>query len=297
MYIKKRIKYFVFYILIILLIVYLSFPFLWTFISSLKTEKDLYSKVVSVNISNLNFDRYVKILTGHATSQAAMGTGGEVVGSESLRSFKSGYLNSLIIALGVTVIGLFIGSLSAYAFVRFKSKLINALHISVIATMFLPGIVLTVPFFILIRSIGLMDTKLGLIIIYISFVLPQVVWLMGGFFETIPIEIEEAARIDGCSRLRIIFKIILPLSTSAIATSGLIAFVIAWQEFLFALILTSSPSSKTLPVAMAEFFSRQGMDLGMTNTGAILATIPVVILTLIGQKYIIKGLSVGSVKE
>ncbi len=141
-----------------------------------------------------------------------------------------------------------------------------------------------------------MDTKLGLITVYITFTLPIIVWIMAGFFETIPIEIEDAARIDGCSSLGIIFKIILPLSVPAIAASGLIAFVGSWQEFLFALVFTSSANSKTLPVVMAEFFGRQGMDLGMASTGAILATIPIVILAFIGQKYIIKGLTMGSIK-
>jgi len=291
---RNRTKYVIFYFLLIFIVIYLSLPFVWTFISSLKTDRDLYNRVASVDIKSLTFGRYVSILTGKEQIQASVG---ENIGDETLRSFKSGYWNSIVVSIGVTIISLFFGSLAAYAFCRFKSKLINGLFISVIMTRFLPVIVLTVPFFILIRKIGLMDTKIGLILVYITFTLPIIIWIMEAFFETIPITIEEAARIDGCSRLRIIFNIILPLSVPAMATSGLIAFVGAWQEFLFALVFTSSDNSKTLPVVMAEFFGRQGMDLGMTSTGAILATIPIAILAFIGQKYIIKGLTAGSVKE
>jgi len=292
-YYKRKLNYIVLYLLLILIMFYLIFPFLWTFVSSLKAESDLYSRVVSVDISNLSFRRYVEIFTGKEKLQAS---GGAIVGGETLKSFRSGYLNSLIVSTGVVLICLLVGLLSSYAFARYRNKLMRRLFMFVMGTRFVPVLVLTVPFFILIRGIGMMDTKFGLVLVYVSFTLPVIVWIMSGFFEKIPIEIEEAARIDGCSTLGIIFRIILPLSGPAVATSGLVAFIAAWQEFLFALVFTSSLSSKTLPVVMAEFFGRQGMDLGMMSTGATLAAFPIVILALIGQKYIVRGLMMGSVK-
>lgn len=288
----KKIKRFICYLILIAVIVYICAPFIWTFITSIKIDKDIYTRTLTLDVKNWNFDRYISILSGKETMAASVSN----VGDETLRSFKYGYLNSIIVSVGVTVVCLFFGLLSAYAFCRFKSKLINGLFVSIMITRFLPGIVLTVPFFVLLRNIGLMDSKIGLILVYTTFTLPMIVWIMEGFFETIPITIEQAALIDGCSRFQIIYKIILPLSLPALATSGIMAFIGAWQEFLFALVFTTSNKSKTLPVALAEFFGRQGMDLGMTSTGAILACIPVIILAFIAQKYIVKGLTAGSVK-
>lgn len=290
---KRRKRRLLGYVLLWLIIVYLSFPFCWTLISSMKSDKDLYTSVPTINFKTLTLSRYISVLTGNETIQTSPGT---IVGNATLRSFKSGYLNSLIVASGVTILCLFVGSLSSYGFSRLRTRLMKQLYFGIISTRFLPVIVLTVPYFILMRALGLMNTKIGLVVVYVSFVLPLIVTIMTEFYNTFPLEIEEAACIDGCSKLGTLYRIVLPLSGPAIAASVLVAFVSAWQEFLFALVFTASEGTKTLPVVMAEFFGREGMDLGMTSMGAIMSTVPIVVLAFVAQKYIVKGLTLGSVK-
>ena len=290
---KRRRRRLLGYVLLWLIIIYLAFPFCWTFISSIKSDKDLYTTVPTINFGTLTLFRYISVLSGKERIQTSPGA---IVGNETLRSFKSGYFNSLVVASSVTLLCLFVGSLSSYGFSRLRTKPMKQLYFSIISTRFLPVIVLTMPYFILMRVFGLMDTKIGLVVVYVSFILPLIVTIMTEFYNTFPLEIEEAATIDGCSKLRILYRIVIPLSGPAIAASALVAFVSAWQEFLFALVFTASKGTKTLPVVMAEFFGREGMDLGMTSMGAIIATVPILVLAFVAQKSIVKGLTLGSVK-
>ena len=135
-----------------------------------------------------------------------------------------------------------------------------------------------------------------LILTYLSFALPFAIWLMAAFFETIPIELEDAALIDGCSRIRTLFSIILPISAPGLVSTALFIFLSAWDEFFFALIFTSTVAAKTVPVAIAEFTGRYVVDVGGMMTGGVLAAIPPVILSLIFSRYIVSGLTAGAVK-
>jgi len=157
-------------------------------------------------------------------------------------------------------------------------------------------VALVIPLYLILQSFNLIDTRSGLTLVYSSFTLPLVFLIMKAFFETIPPELEDAARIDGCGELGVLFRVILPLSAPGLVAAGLLAFIMAYQEFLFALVCTTSLNSKTIPTIMAEFFGRHGMDYGMLSTGAILGLIPPLIIALLAQKYIIEGLIMGAVK-
>jgi multiple sugar transport system permease protein len=142
----------------------------------------------------------------------------------------------------------------------------------------------------------LLNTRIGLIIVYCTFATPFVLWIMGNYFQTIPRELEDAARIDGCTRIGALFRVILPLARPGLLSTMLFAFLIAWDEFLYALIFTSTTAAKTIPVAIAEFTGRYTTDFGLQATGGILAAIPPVLIAVVFQRYIVGGLASGAVK-
>jgi multiple sugar transport system permease protein len=247
-------------------------------------------------VQNATFARYLAIFTG---KEEYMASPGQIVSGETIRAFKYGLLNSLIISSIVTIVCLFIGALAAYPYSQSTKLEFKGSKILFTLMMFfrtIPAAVLVIPLYLLIRNLNLYDTKFGLILMYTSFSLPFIFLLMKSFFDTMPSEIIEAARIDGCGELGVFIRILLPLSTPGLVASGLLAFIMAYQEFLFALVCTSSLNSKTISMVMAEFFGRQGMDYGMLTTGAILGIIPPLIIAVVAQKYIIAGLTMGAKK-
>jgi multiple sugar transport system permease protein len=159
-----------------------------------------------------------------------------------------------------------------------------------------PEISLVIPLFILASRFRLIDKPAVLIITYLTFALPFAIWLMAAFFQTIPIELEDAARIDGCSRLEILFRIVMPISAPGLVSTGLFIFLLSWDEFFYALIFTSTLAAKTAPVAIAEFVGRYVTDVNAMMAGGVLAAIPPVLLALVFQRYIVSGLTTGAVK-
>ena len=145
-------------------------------------------------------------------------------------------------------------------------------------------------------NLGMMDNIGALIIIYLSFTLPFVIWIMKGYLDGIPVDLEEAAMIDGCGRLQSFFVVVLPVASTGLASTTIFAFIIAWNEFFYALNFTSTSASKTLPVLITEFSSKYGADFILTSTAGVLASLPPVLLALLFQKYIISGLTSGAVK-
>jgi multiple sugar transport system permease protein len=155
---------------------------------------------------------------------------------------------------------------------------------------------LVVPLYSIMGELGWTDTLHGLIIVYSALIMPFAVWIMRGYFQTIPRELEEAAMTDGCTRLGAFVRIVLPLSVPGLIATALFCFLLAWEEFLLALIFTSSPAAKTIPVAIAEFTGRHAIDFGMMATGGVIAAIPPVLIALVFQRYLISGLSSGALK-
>jgi multiple sugar transport system permease protein len=281
---KKILRTLLLTLLVILVLLFIYLPVAWLVISSLSTRSELLSTPIHWIPRQPTFQNYISILfPGQGTSEVA-------------RTFRITLMNSLLVASSVTVIALFVGSLAAYALIRLRFPYQRALLIGLLATRMIPEISLIIPLYIFATRVGLFNSPVILIITYLSFALPFAIWLMAAFFDTIPLELEDAARIDGCNRLEILWKIILPISAPGLVSTGLFVFLTAWDEFFFALILTSTVAAKTVPVAIAEFSGRYVVDVGGMMTGGVLAAIPPVLLALLFQRYIVSGLTAGAVK-
>jgi multiple sugar transport system permease protein len=259
-------------------------PVAWLVISSISTRSELLSTPIHWIPHQPTLQNYINILF------PAQGT------SEVAKTFRITLMNSLIVASSVTIIALVVGSLAAYALIRLRFPFQRALLIGILGTRMIPEISLVIPLYLFATRVGLFNSPGILIITYLSFALPFAIWLMAAFFDTIPLELEDAARIDGASRLGILWQIILPISAPGLVSTGLFVFLTAWDEFFFALILTSTVAAKTVPVAIAEFTGRYVVDVGGMMTGGVLAAIPPVLLSLVFQRYIVSGLTAGAVK-
>jgi multiple sugar transport system permease protein len=205
-------------------------------------------------------------------------------------------LNSIYVAAFVTLICVALGVLAAYAFSRLRFPGKEKVLFVLLFSYMLPPIAVIIPLYQMFSNFRMLDTREALILVYSAILVPFVIWMMRTYFDTIPRDLEDAAKIDGCTHLQILFRVILPLSLPGIVATLLFAFLMSWEEFFIALILTSTPESKTIPVAIAEFSGRHSIDFGMMATGGVLASLPPVFIALFFQKYIIGGLLSGAVK-
>ena len=205
------------------------------------------------------------------------------------------FLNSMVVASLSTLICLAIGAPAAFSYSRFRTGG-DSLRVSMLATQMLPAITLVIPFFLIYRMIGLYNTRIGLVITYITFNIPFIVWILIGFFEGIPRELDESAMVDGCTRFSAFTKIILPISLPGMLSAGIFSFVLSWNEFLFALILTGK-RSKTLPVAVSGLITQQGTQIGAVSAAIVLIIMPMILLYFGLRTFLIQGMIAGAVKE
>lgn len=268
--------------MVIALVVVLA-PFVWLLISSVAAPVDLLARPLKWIPEHISFDRFVQLTVGSEPNDQAQG-------------FRSALLNSSLIASTVTALSMVVGTLAAYAFARLRFPGRGWLILAFMATYMLPPIALILPLYQIMGALGLRDTPLALILIYSSFVTPFVIWIMRGYIATIPSDLDDAARVDGCSRLGALVRVIVPVSTPGLLSTALLAFLLAWDEFLYALILTSTNASKTLPVALNDFIGRYGLDFGLLATGGVIAAIPPVLIAFVFQRSIVAGLTAGGVK-
>jgi multiple sugar transport system permease protein len=231
---------------------------------------------------SLDFSRYATIFGG--------GTDGVGV------AFRSALFNSTIVAIGTVLVSMVVGILGAYAFARLRFRFRRGVLLLFLGTYMLPQIALLIPLYLILNSFGLLNTTTGLVIVDCSLVIPFVLWILSNYFLTIPEELEEAARIDGTTRLGALFYIVLPAARPGIFAALMFAFLLAWDEFMYALIFTSSNAAKTLPVAISEFAGRYTTDFGLVAAGGLVAALPPLVIALIFQRYIVSGMSAGSVK-
>ena len=213
------------------------------------------------------------------------------------RPYPHYFMNSLIVSLTSTTIALIIGTLAAYGLVRFKFKGSKSIAFFILSTLFAPPAAYVIPIFLLIRSIGLLDTQLGLALIYLTFNVPFTTWLMRGIIKEVPVEIEEAAMIDGCSRMGVLGRITLPLVKTGLAAAAIFDLAISWNEYLFASVLTATKST-TLPVTMAAFASSSVKPVywGYVASSAVLIMLPMIVFAFFAQRYIVRGFALGAVK-
>jgi multiple sugar transport system permease protein len=214
------------------------------------------------------------------------------------RSFGQYLLNSLLIAFASTACALVIGTLAAYALSRFRlpASLDQKLALWILSTRMFPAIVTAVPLFLIMRDLRLVNTRLSLVVVYTGFNLPFVVWMMRGFFAEIPRDLEEAAMVDGDSRLGALRRVVLPLVTPGLAATAVFCLIVSWNEFLFALVLTQTDEAMTLPVGIAGRVTQYGIKWGAMSAAAVVAMIPILAFAISVQKYLVRGLSLGAVK-
>ncbi|MXX28337.1 MAG: sugar ABC transporter permease [Gammaproteobacteria bacterium] len=204
--------------------------------------------------------------------------------------------NSLAVSVGTTIVGLLLAIPAGYAFSRYRFAGRRASMFLFVLVQMFPGIIILLPYFMIMKTLGLLNTSIGLIIVYSVTALPLCVWMLKGFFDSIPREVEEAAAIEGCTQLEIFRHIILPLSLPAVAVTALFSFLTAWNEFLLALVFNTSNDQYTLPVGLASMIPATGQQWGDFAAASILVSIPVVILFIAFQRALVQGLSAGAVK-
>lgn len=271
--------------LLVVYILYTLLPIVWLFLSTIQTQSSLLTLPVSILPREVTARNYVDIFAPAAFGESA-----------GQSTFLLAMRNSLIVSLGTTAIALVFGTLAAYAFARFNIPHKRTLLLLVLGTQLLPAISVIIPLFRMFRTVNILDTLLSLILAYSTFSLPFVVWIMAGYFQSVPLELEEAARIDGASRFGAFIRVSLPLAAPGLGATGIFTLLNAWDEFFFALIFTSTYQAKTVPVALSEFIGRHNVNWGLLVTGGFIASLPPIVLSLIFYRYIVSGLTAGGIK-
>jgi multiple sugar transport system permease protein len=281
---RKILNKLVLSLLTIPVLIFIYFPLAWLFSASLSTQVELFAKPPHWIPLHPTLQNYLDIIFPNLAASSVP------------RTFVTSLINSLKIASSVTLICIVIGGLAAYALVRIPFKSSHAIQIGVLGTRMIPEVSLIIPLFILASSLRLVDKWPVLVVTYMSFALPYTIWMLATFFQTVPIELEEAARLDGCSRLGILWRVVMPISMPGLISTAMFVFLLAWDEFFYALIFTNTLASKTVPVAIAEFVGRYTVNITGMMAGGIIAALPPVILALIFQRYIVSGMTAGAVK-
>ena len=279
---RKRLSAVGLWVLTFLLMVIMCVPGLWVVLTAFRPNGEVLAKPPVWIPENPGFGNFAKIF-GFGADQIAI-------------PVPAYFMNSLIIALTSTAIALLIGMSGGYAFARYRFRFKNGIFLGLMLSRTVPGIALSLPIFIIWSKIGLIDAKLGLIIVYVAFNVPFTIWLIDGFFRQIPKEMSEAAQVDGCTRWQAFWKIEFPLAKSGIASAGIFAFLTSWNEYALASNLTRSTDSKTLPVGLMDFTSQFTIDWAGMSAMAVIIIIPALILTFLVQKHLIAGLTFGGVK-
>ena len=256
-------------------------PGLWIVLNSFRPTVDIMAKPPVWVPRGLNLDNYRAMFGG-------AGEGGVPV--------VQYFTNSLIISVTSTVIAILIGMAGGYAFARYRFRGKSAIFIGLLLTRAVPGVALSLPLFIVMAKTGLIDTHVGLIMVYVAMNVPFTIWLIDVFFRQVPPDLAEAAEIDGCTRWQAFWKVEFPVAKSGVASAGIFAFLTSWNEYALASQLTRSTFSKTMPVGLRDFTSEFTINWGGMCALAVLMIIPALILTFLVQKHLIAGLTFGGVK-
>ena len=264
------------YVYLTILAVIAIFPLLWIILSSLKGKGEIASNPTAFFPQVISFENYQIVF--------------EQMG------FGTNVLNSILIAGGTTLLAITISCLGAYGIVRFMPRLGNAITRVLITTDMFPAILLAVPYSIIMGKLGLVNNRIGLIIVYMTFSVPYAVWLLVGFFKTVPLEIEEAARVDGATKIQTFTKVVMPIVAPGVVAVAIYTFINAWNEFLYSLILMNSSSKMTAAVALKSLEGQEVLDWGVMMAASTVVVVPSVIFFMLIQKRIAGGLAQGSIK-
>lgn len=257
-------------------LIVIVFPFYWLIVTSVKDPADISLIPTELWPSRFSGDFYKNVFLEH-----------------HLMTYLG---NSVIVAAGTMIVTILIAFPAAYAFSRINFKFKKTVKNFILVSNMFPIIAIVTPMFIIFKNMHLVNTYAGLIIPSVIITLPMSIWTLAAFIDTLPYELEESAMIDGCNRMQAVFYIVLPLSAPGIFTTAIIAFITAWNEFMFSLILVTKDAMRTVPVAISLFPGQYTVPWGDMSAASVVATIPIIIVVLIFQKKIVSGLTSGSVK-
>lgn len=260
-------------VLILIAAFVMIIPIIWIFLAAFKTHVDVYQLKIFFQPTFENF--------------------GLVFASPYDLGEK--LFNSTIVAFITVLFAIPIATLAAYSFSRFRLTGETTMLVLILATQFVPAVIIILPFFVMYRDIGLLDTRVGLILVNLAIVMPFAIWMIKGFIDGIPLDTEEAAMVDGSTRLQVIRNIVLPMAAPGVLTAAIFCFIIAWNEFLFALILTNK-EAVTLPIGLALFKAEEGDLWNLLSAAGIIIMMPMFVLALIIRKYFVQGMTMGAVR-
>lgn len=274
---KRPVSYHLVNIGIVLLGLFAILPLVWTFYTSLRTNVDINKFPAKISLSNLSLDAYFGVWRD--------------------TNFPMLIKNSLIVSTLTVIVSLSLGTLAGYALSRSKFRGRQGVLLVYLAIRLVPGVLLLIPLYLFMNKLGLLDSYIGLVLAYTTFTLPATIWLMKGFFDSLPPDLENAARIDGCSRMGAMWRISIPLVLPGLAATGTLTAITAWNDVLFAMLLTSSDRTRTWPVGLREMIGEFQLPWEALTATSILSLLPVVIgFALVGRKMV-AGITAGSLKD
>lgn len=264
------------YVYLTILALVATFPLLWIILSSVKGKGEMMSDPTAILPKTITLDNFRTVI-------------GQL-------HFGNNILNSVIVAGCTTLIAIIVSALGAYGVVRFFPKFGRVMTRVLITTYMFPPILLAVPYSIIMGKFGMMNNRVGLVIVYLSISVPYAVWLLVGFFQTVPLEIEESGRVDGASKLQVFTKIVLPIVAPGVVAVAIYTFINVWNEFLYSLIMINSSSKMTVAVALKSLGGQEVLDWGVMMAASTLVVVPSVIFFMLIQKKIAGGLAAGAIK-
>jgi len=273
---KNQFRYFPLSSLVAVITLLILFPAVFAVFTSFKPIREIFTYPPSILPQSWTVKPYISIF--------------------SQEKYLHYFFNGYFISISSTFLCVILGALAGYGFSRFKLPAKHLFMLGILAMQMFPGAVLMVPYFNLSRKLGLYNTYLVLVMIDTTFSLPLVIWLLKSYFDSIPVAIEEAALIDGCSRVKVLLLIVMPLARAGIIATGVLAFIRAWNEFLFALILTKGPERAPISVGLAELFGQYSIEWNGIMAITTLAVLPLLVVFIFVQRYVIAGITSGAIK-
>jgi ABC-type glycerol-3-phosphate transport system permease component len=252
------------------------FPLLWILSTSLKGEAEVYRWPPTLIPDSPNFDAYSRIW--------------------AIKNFSRFFWNSTVVSSSSTLLSVVLACLAGYGFSRFQFRGSNFLQFLFLVTQMVPAILLLLPYFILMKQLSLLNTYTSLVLAYTSFALPFCTWMLKGFFDAIPAELDDAAMIDGCSRIQVLVRVVMPLALPGVAATAVFSFLVAWNHYLFAMGLATDPVMYTLPVGISSMIGEFRIQWNELMAGAVIASFPAILVYSYLERYFVQGLTAGAVK-
>jgi multiple sugar transport system permease protein len=265
-------------VLLAVFMIVMLFPVVWMLETALKTTADIYAVPAKVFSFSPTFEHFKNVFSSDSPV------------------FK-GFVNSVIVAFSSTIIATVLGVPAAWAYSRFELKAKKDQLFFILSTRFMPPVVVVIPVFLMFRDLALLDTRLGLILVYAAFNLPFTIWMMKGFIDEVPAEYEEAAMLDGYSRFEAFWRVTMPLLIPGIAATAVFALIFSWNEFVFSIFLITDPGSRTAPAAIAGLIGGTTINWGLVAASAMVFALPVLVFAFLVRKHLVAGVTLGAVRR